>query len=114
VPDFREEKTNKFSRFLLAAGTTVGCVSSSAACLLGETGWEERTDVRRARAEETALQFKGEFFLLVLVTFNISRFPNSHTCSSCDLHSTRLVGAASMKGILFLLKETFGCYIYDI
>jgi hypothetical protein len=39
VLDFREgeEKTNEFSGFVFPAGTTAGCVSSSATCLLGET-----------------------------------------------------------------------------
>jgi hypothetical protein len=80
--------------------------------LLLHAFWEKRTDVRRARAEETALQFEGKFYLLLLVTFSISRFPNSHTCSSCDLHSTRLVGAGSMRRILLALRGEFGCYIY--
>jgi hypothetical protein len=38
--------------------------------------WEERTDVWSARVEETALQFEGQFFLLVMVMVmvNLSRF----------------------------------------
>jgi hypothetical protein len=77
-----------------------------------KTGWEERTDVWSARVEETALQFEGQFFLLALVIFNLSRFPNPHTCSSCDLQSTRLVGAGRTKEILFALKAKFGCNVY--